>query len=136
MGFEQGAIVPERGAIARAAVAVVAHGRYLCPMNYQAALKNYVRRAALPAVCILLIVYFVSHAITGPTGVFAWKDYRGQRAELLKQATASAEARAALDRQVKLLDPRRVDPDLADELVRKNLNVVKPDEVIVRLEDR
>ena len=105
-------------------------------MNYQAALKNYVRRAALLAVCILLIVYFVSHAITGPTGVFAWKDYRVQRADLLQQASASAEARAALDRQVKLLDPRRVDPDLADELVRKNLNVVKPDEVIVRLDDR
>ena len=28
----------------------------------------------------------------------------------------------------------KVDTDLADELVRKNLNVVKPDEVIVPLE--
>lgn len=105
-------------------------------MRYQETLKNYLRRAALPAVCILLITYFVSHAITGPTGIFAWKDYEQQRAALMKQADASAEARAALDRQVKLLDPRRVDPDLADELVRKNLNVVRPDEVIVRLDEQ
>ena len=114
---------------------MVQHGRYSVVMEYQAALKNYLRRAALPALCILLIAYFVSHAITGQTGVIAWKDYKVQRAQLQQQAAASAEARAALDRQVKLLDPRRVEPDLADELVRKNLNVVKPDEVIVRLDD-
>nr|WP_310525364.1 septum formation initiator family protein [Polymorphobacter sp.] len=105
-------------------------------MENRASLTAYLRRAILPAICILLIGYFVSHAITGPTGVIAWKDYKAQRADLEKQAIKSAEAKVALDRQVKLLDPRRVDPDLADELVRKNLNVVKPDEVIVPLDGK
>ncbi|MFZ4690191.1 MAG: FtsB family cell division protein [Polymorphobacter sp.] len=104
-------------------------------MENRAVLFGYLRRAALPAVCILLIGYFVSHAINGPTGVIAWKDYKAQRVELETQALASTEATAALKRQVDLLDPRRVDPDLADELVRRNLNVVKPDEVIVKLPD-
>jgi cell division protein FtsB len=99
-------------------------------------LMAYLRRAALPAVCILLIGYFVSHAIGGPTGVIAWKGYKAERVQLQQQAVQSAEAKAAIDRQVKLLDPRKVDPDLADELVRKNLNVVKPDEVIVTLDDK
>jgi cell division protein FtsB len=102
-------------------------------MQNQALFLSYLRRAALPAICILLIGYFVSHAISGPTGVIAWKGYKAQRADLQQQAAASTEARAALERQVKLLDPAKVDPDLADELVRKNLNVVKPDEVIVPL---
>jgi cell division protein FtsB len=102
-------------------------------MQNQALFLSYLRRAALPAICILLIGYFVSHAISGPTGVIAWKGYKAQRADLQKQAAASTEARAAIERQVKLLDPAKVDPDLADELVRKNLNVVKPDEVIVPL---
>lgn len=105
-------------------------------MENRATLSAYLRRAILPAICILLIGYFVSHAITGPTGVIAWKDYKAQRAELEKQASQSAEAKAAVERQVKLLDPRKVDPDLADELVRKNLNVVKPDEVIVPLDGK
>ncbi|GGE04419.1 septum formation initiator [Polymorphobacter glacialis] len=105
-------------------------------MENRASLMNYLRRAALPAICILLIGYFVSHAITGPTGVIAWKDYKAQRAALAKQAEQSADAKAALDRQVQLLDPRKVDPDLADELVRKNLNVVKPDEVIIPLDTK
>ena len=103
-------------------------------MENRAALTGYLRRAILPVICILLIGYFVSHAISGPTGIIALKGYKADHAALEKQVVASTEAKAALDRQVKLLDPRKVDPDLADELVRKNLNVVKPDEVIVPLD--
>jgi cell division protein FtsB len=105
-------------------------------MENRAVLFGYLRRAALPAVCILLIGYFVSHAIGGPTGVIAWKEYKAEHAALQKQALASTEAKAAVDRQVKLLDPRKVDPDLADEMVRRNFNVVKPDEVIVPLDGK
>jgi len=32
-----------------------------------------------------------------------------------------------------LLDPRKADPDMADELVRKKLGLVRPDEVIIPL---
>ena len=43
--------------------------------------------------------------------------------------------RAALKHRSALLDPRKADPDMADELVRKDLGLVRPDEVIVTLED-
>ena len=102
-------------------------------MQGRAQIIQLFRRSALPALCLLLIGYFVSHAVMGPTGVLAWQDYKAERARLEKQSAASAETKAALARQVAMLDPRKVDPDLADELVRKNLNVVKPDEVIVQL---
>ena len=102
-------------------------------MQGRAQIIQLFRRSALPALCLLLIGYFLSHAVTGPTGILAWQDYKAERAALEKQALASAEAKAALARQVALLDPRKVDPDLADELVRKNLNVAKPDEIIVQL---
>jgi cell division protein FtsB len=97
-------------------------------------LIGYLRRAALPAVCILLIGYFVSHAISGPTGALAWRDYKAQRQALEAKSVALNEQKAAIARQIKLLDPNGVDPDLAEELVRQNLNVVKPDEVIVTLD--
>ncbi len=105
-------------------------------MQNSTRIAGYLRRAALPAICILLIGYFVSHAIGGPTGVIAWKAYKAERVTLEKQATQSAEAKAAVGRKVKMLDPHKVDPDLADELVRQNLNVVKSDEVIVPLDDK
>jgi cell division protein FtsB len=103
-------------------------------MEVRHELFGYLRRAALPAVCILLIGYFVSHAIVGPTGAIAWRDYKAEHRALEAQATALAEQKAAIARQVRLLDPAGVDPDLADQLVRENLNVVKPDEVIVTLD--
>ena len=103
-------------------------------MDIRLDLFSYFRRAALPALCILLIGYFVSHAIIGPTGALAWQDYHRQRAALVEQTAVVGEQKAAIARQIKLLDPAGVDPDLADELVRQNLNVIKPDEVIVTLE--
>ncbi|MCI1756139.1 MAG: hypothetical protein LKM31_10300 [Sphingobium sp.] len=41
--------------------------------------------------------------------------------------------RARIANRVNRLDPRHVDPDLADELIRKELNVGHPDEVVVPL---
>jgi cell division protein FtsB len=43
------------------------------------------------------------------------------------------QARAELRNRVDGLDPRHVDPDLADELIRRQLGVVRHDEVIVPL---
>jgi cell division protein FtsB len=98
------------------------------------AISQAMRRAALPALCILLIGYFLGHAIAGPSGVLAWRDYRTEKHALQAQVAQRQETHAALDRQLQLLDPRKVDRDLADEMVRRNLNVVQPDEVIVPLD--
>ena len=42
--------------------------------------------------------------------------------------------RAQLKHRSQLLDPRKADPDMADELVRKDLGLVRPDEVIIPLD--
>ena len=42
--------------------------------------------------------------------------------------------RAELKNRVDLLDPKHADPDLVDELARKDLGVAHQDEVIVPLE--
>lgn len=104
-------------------------------MQDEAGIWSYVRRAVVPAACLLLIFYFLSAAIGGPTGVLSWRGYQAEREALATEVAARAEEKASLERQVELLDPDGVDPDLADELVRRNLNVVKPDEVIVPLPD-
>jgi cell division protein FtsB len=41
--------------------------------------------------------------------------------------------RDELHNRVDLLNPRRVDPDLSDELIRRQLGVIHHDEVIVPL---
>ncbi|WP_303794974.1 FtsB family cell division protein [Sandarakinorhabdus limnophila] len=96
-------------------------------------LQQMMTRAALPAVCVAVASYFSFHAVSGPTGYVAWREYKVQHSKLQQAVQTSEEQQAALQRRLVLLDPRHVDPDLADELVRRNLDLVKPDEVIVPL---
>jgi cell division protein FtsB len=93
-----------------------------------------IRRAALPALAFLIIVNFLGYAIVGSNGVLAWGDYRRMKAERMVQLAQLEEERAQLARRADLLDPRRTDPDLAEELVRRELGVVRPDEVIIPLD--
>ena len=96
-------------------------------------LLDYLRGAAVPAACLTLIAYFAYHAVEGGTGLLAWGGYKAERARLETQVQSMAQRKAELDRRIALLNPRKVDPDYADELVRGNLGVVRPDEVVVEL---
>jgi cell division protein FtsB len=93
--------------------------------------RQTMMRAALPAACLAVGGYFAFYAFDGPTGYSAWQEYRQQHARLEAAVQASEEQKVALQRQLTLLDPRHVNPDLADELVRRNLDLVRPDEVVV-----
>ena len=94
-----------------------------------------IRRAMWPAVALLVVGTFAGHAIAGPNGLFAWRGYT-QQLELRKTELASLEAeRDQLRHRSALLDPRKADPDLAEEMVRKDLGMVRPDEVVVQLDD-
>lgn len=102
-------------------------------MNERAGAFDLLRGAFVPAACIMLTSYFGYHALAGRSGVFALGEYKAQQVQLAQQAELVAARKTALERKVELLDPRKVDPDLADELVRGNLGVVRPDEVVVKL---
>ncbi|HTN14863.1 MAG TPA: septum formation initiator family protein [Sphingomonadaceae bacterium] len=72
--------------------------------------------------------------LAGPSGVLAW----GENLRTLDRREAeigklSAE-RNELKNRVALLDPNKADPDLVGELLRKNLNVVHQDEVVITLD--
>jgi cell division protein FtsB len=94
-----------------------------------------IRRAALPAVAFLIIANFAGYAAMGDNGVLSWGDYRRLKAERsVELATLEAE-KARLAHRAELLDPRNTDPDLAEELVRRDLGLVRPDEVVIRIEE-
>lgn len=91
-------------------------------------------RSALPiALALLIIAFFGGNAIFGANGVLAWNDYHRLREQRLAQLETLKKERAVLVNRAQLLDPRRANPDLADELIRKELGVTRPDEVIIPL---
>ncbi|NUR11650.1 MAG: septum formation initiator family protein [Bradyrhizobium sp.] len=88
----------------------------------------------MPALAVIVVGTFAGHAIAGPNGILAWGSYHRalqQRQAELKQIE---QEHAQLKHRSQLLDPRKADPDMADELVRKDLGLVRPDEVIVPLD--
>ena len=94
------------------------------------------RRAALPALGLLIIVNFLGYAVVGDNGVLSWGDYRRQKSERAVQLAELQAERARLAHRARLLDPRNADPDLAEELVRTEFGYVRPDEVIIPLDGR
>ena len=97
-------------------------------------LFDLLRRAALPALCLLVIAYFGMHALFGPTGLFAMDGIRAEHASMAAENARLKQRKAELARDIKLLDPNGADRDYADELVRRHLGVIRPDEIIVPLQ--
>ncbi|MHA7818390.1 MAG: FtsB family cell division protein [Erythrobacter sp.] len=87
------------------------------------------------AVALAVLVVLTVTAIAGPTGLLAW----AENSEALEQRKARiavlVEQRDALRNRVELLDPEGADPDLVSELVREDLGVIHPDEIVIILED-
>ena len=94
-----------------------------------------IRRAALPALALLIIANFLGYAVVGSNGILSWGDYRRQKQEKQVELAALNTERGRLVHRAQLLDPRRADPDLAEELIRKNLGLVRPDEVVIPVQD-
>ena len=94
-----------------------------------------IKRAALPALALLIIANFVGYAVVGSNGILSWGDYRRQKAEKLVKLAQLQGERDKLAHRANLLDPRRVDPDYADEMVRRQLGVMAPNEVVVSVDD-
>ena len=90
-----------------------------------------VRRAALPALAILIIANFLGYAVVGSNGIMSLGDYRHHKADRLAELAQLQVERDRLAHRRELLDPRRADPDLADEMVRSELGLVRPDEVVI-----
>lgn len=73
-------------------------------------------------------------ALAGPYGVLSWGENKALLEKRHEQIAALTAQRDELKNRVALLDPDHVDPDLASELVRKDLNVAHPDEYVIQLE--
>jgi cell division protein FtsB len=95
------------------------------------ALRKTMRRAAWPAVGLTLMTFFGVYAVLGSNGMLAYGDYKRQLAKREREYEVLDRRREVLRNRVALLNPDHANPDMVDEMTRKQLNVVHPDEVIV-----
>ena len=91
------------------------------------------RRAAGPATALIIIASFPGAAVIGDNGVMSWGEYRAAKTERQAELARLQQEHARLAHRARLLDPRRTDPDLAEEMTKRELGVVRSDEVVVPL---
>ena len=100
------------------------------PHHNRALAKEKVTNAA----ALLALLAIGALGLVGPSGVLAWGEQTARLEAHEVRIAELQEQRDVLRNRVDLLDPEKVDPDLATELVRGNLNVIHPDEYVVVLE--
>jgi cell division protein FtsB len=106
-------------------------------MSRSSPLQSILRSAGLPTVAIIAMGFFAYNAVLGPNGVMQLKDIKAEVAQKNVEYAALEKRRAVVQNHVDLLDPKRgADPDMVDELARKQLNVARPDEVVVVLKKK
>lgn len=96
-----------------------------------AKLRFLLNSALAPALATALLLLFIGYAIVGPSGLLAWGDYTRQLKDRRAELRVVEAKRAELANRVALVDPRHADPDMVDELLRRKLNVVHPDDVVL-----
>lgn len=98
-------------------------------------MRGSIKEQAKQGAALALLLVLGGFAIAGPTGLLAWSENLATLEAREAQIAQLETRRDALANRVELLDPEAADPDLASELVRRNLGVMHADEVVITLED-
>lgn len=84
------------------------------------------------ALTFLLLLSGLS--FVGPSGILAWSENLKFLEQRHAQLAQLEQDRDKLKNRVALLNPEHADPDLVGELLRSNLNVAHPDEIVIKLD--
>lgn len=90
-----------------------------------------VNRRLTQSITLACLLAMGAWGAIGPGGLLAWNENSRLLVERGKELSQLTIERDELRNRVALLDPRQVDPDMAGQLLRSNLNVVHPDEVVL-----
>ena len=81
--------------------------------------------------CLTMLGYFAWQAERGPRGFAYQQNLTEQLEKLSVQREAIKGEHNKLEARVAELRPDAIDPDLLDEMARKNLGFVSPDQIVV-----
>ncbi len=95
--------------------------------------KPFLRRLVLPLLAIGVFAYFGYHTFSGSFGIWAMERLDVDAASLTTEHDQLVAEREALERKVGTLKPSSLDADVVDLEARQQLNLIRPDEVVINL---
>ncbi|QLF70395.1 septum formation initiator family protein [Peteryoungia desertarenae] len=93
--------------------------------------KKKFGRLILPAVAVAFLSYFGYHSVHGDFGLRASQEFERQRQTRTAELATLIEQRQMLEKEVELLSDGSLDRDMIDEKARYQLNMSRPDEIVV-----
>ena len=89
------------------------------------------KAAVLPLLALAGTVYFAGHAVYGDYGLDAKMRLERETETARRELLLVREERQRLERNVALMRPESLDPDLLEERVRATLQLVNPGDIVV-----
>ena len=107
---------------------------HLSAMKRSRSQPRFARQRFMQGVALTCLLVMGAWVIAGPSGLLAWSENQRLLEQRQRQVAQLTSQRDEIKNRVALLDPRHADADLAGELLRSNLNVVHPDEMVMLLD--
>ena len=101
------------------------------PMSLFDNLRWRARPALVQVLAASLLLYFGYHLVQGDRGLFAWWQVNDRLERAEAELGKLHLKRQILRRRVALLQREHIDEDMLDEQVRRMLNLVRPNEVVI-----
>lgn len=86
----------------------------------------------LPVLTGLCLAYFSHHTVQGDYGTEANRLHEGRLAELRQELALLTERHSALEMRAVQLQDGTISRDMLDEMARRQLGVIGPNELIIR----
>jgi cell division protein FtsB len=96
-------------------------------------IRKRVKTVAGPMLGLALTGYFGYHLVEGDRGLRAWVRLSQELRQAKEQLASVSAERAELQHRVRHMRPDHVDPDLLESQIRKTLDVLRPDEIVIAL---
>jgi len=98
-------------------------------------LRRLERRHWLVLLAYGIAIYFGYHALSGSRGLLAWQELTRELDASQQELSQLRAERRELEHKVSRLRSESLDPDLIDEVARRNLSLVDPLDVIILLDE-
>ena len=96
-------------------------------------IRKRARALTGPALGILLTGYFGYHLVEGDRGLRAWVRLSQELRQAKEQHATVSEKRVEMQHRVAHMRADQVDPDLLESQIRKTLDVLRPDEIVISM---
>jgi cell division protein FtsB len=99
-------------------------------------MRRRARFLVAPLIGAAFTLYFGYHIVEGDRGLLAGRDITLQLRTAREALVTIEVERDALAHKVVGLEPSHVDPDLLDQQIRSNLDLVSPNEIVIMHPDQ